>query len=394
LTHVPATVPHVHDQDAHDTRNPQPGQADRRHRSTEVVRLAVLSGDGIGPEICAATVDVVRAALSKHGVEVELADHAIGFDALRREGTTMPDPVLAAARAADGVILGPVAHLDYPPTGEGGVNPSGLLRRHLDLYANVRPARTIEGLPSPLRRDFDLVIVRENTEGFYADRTMFAGTGEFMPTEDVALAVRKVTWRGSERLVRHAFELARGRRSHVTVVHKANVLRLSDGLFLEAARHVRQDYPDVAYDEQLVDAMAALLVRRPEQFDVIATTNMFGDILSDEATELSGSIGLAASLNVGAGHAVAQAQHGSAPDIAGTGTANPASLIGSAAMLLTWLGDARDRAALREAGADIVAAVDAAAREPGTRTRDLGGTSSTGRFAAAVVARIASTDGS
>lgn len=271
---------------------------------------------------------------------------------------------------------------------QGGVNPSGLLRKKLDLYANVRPARTVQALPTPLGRDFDLVIVRENTEGFYADRTMFAGSGEFMPTEDVALAMRKVTRSGSERIVRYAFETARKRRSKVTAVHKANVLRISDGLFLETARAVRAQYPDVQYEELLVDAVAALLIRRPEAFDVIVTTNMFGDILSDEATELSGSIGLAASLNVGKGHAVAQAQHGSAPDLAGRGVANPASLIGSAAMLLSWIGEQRNDARLARAGAQIHQAIDAAVGDAATRTRDLGGTADTQGFTDAVIAHL------
>jgi len=354
------------------------------------VELVVLAGDGIGPEISAATVSVVESALGHNGITATFTDGTIGFDALAASGTTMPDAIVDLSRAAVGVVLGPVSHLDYPPTSEGGVNPSGILRRKLDLYANIRPARTVPALPNPLGKNFDLVIARENTEGFYADRTMFAGGGEFMPTEDLALAIRKVTRRGSERIVRRAFELARTRRSKVTVVHKANVLRLSDGLFLEAARAVRQDFPDVDYEELLVDAVAALLIRRPESFDVIATTNMFGDILSDEATELSGSLGLAASLNVGDTHAVAQAQHGSAPDIAGQGIANPASLIGSAAMLLDWIGQQRGDERLTAAGRSIHRAIDTAVGMPETRTADLHGTATTERFTRAVIEHLES----
>lgn len=356
----------------------------------DALELVVLAGDGIGPEITAATTEVLDAALGVVGVAWHPVTHTIGFDALNVSGSTMPADVMAAARQADGVLLGPVSHLDYPPADRGGVNPSGMLRKSLDLYANIRPARTVATLRSPIGKEFDLVIVRENTEGFYADRTMFAGSGEFMPTEDLALAVRKVTREGSERIVRRAFELARTRRSKVTAVHKANVLRLSDGLFLEAARSVRAEFPDVEYDELLVDAVAALLIRRPEQFDVVVTTNMFGDILSDEATELSGSIGLAASLNVGHDHAVAQAQHGSAPDIAGMGIANPASLIGSAAMLLEWMGGRRDDARLVDAGDRIRGAVDAAVACADTRTRDLGGDAGTGGFTDAVIAHVLS----
>src|SRR5207302_6709398 len=235
--------------------------------------------------------------------------------------------------------LGPVSHNDYPPVADGGLNPSGELRKRLDLFANIRPARTRGGFPPRCGSPVDLVIARENTEGFYADRSMHVGPGEFMPTPDLALSVRKVTRLGSTRIAQSAFELAMQRRRKVTAVHKANVLRVSEGLFLECARALANRFPQVTYEERIIDAMAALLVRDASQFDVVVTTNMFGDILSDEASEIAGSLGLAASLNAGANHAVAQAQHGSAPDIAGQDRANPASLIGSAAMLLNWLGE-------------------------------------------------------
>src|SRR3546814_94222 len=211
--------------------------------------------------------------------------------------------------------------------------PSGERRKRRARYANIRPAKTVPGWPPRCGTDVDLVIVRENTEGFYADRNMFSGSGEFMPSPEVALAVRKVTRGGSLRIAEAAFELAMRRRKKVTSVHKGNVLRVSDGLYLQCTREVAARYPEVEYEEKIIDAMAALLIRDAGAFDVIVTTNMFGDILSDEASEIAGSLGLAASLNAGAEHAVAQAQHGSAPDIAGRDLANPASLIGSAAML-------------------------------------------------------------
>ena len=349
------------------------------------MQLLVLEGDGIGPEITAATLQVVRAAAARFGFDVAFTPAAIGFAAIEAHGTTFPGSVLEAARAADGVILGPVSHNDYAP---GMPNPSGMLRKHLDLFANIRPARTRPGLPPRAGIPLDLVTVRENTEGFYADRTMFAGTGEFMPTPDLAMALRKVTRAGSTRIAEAAFRLARTRRHFVTAVHKANVLRVSDGLFLECVREVAGRYPDVRLEEQLVDSMTALLIRDPSRYDVIVTTNMFGDILSDEAAELSGSLGLAASLNAGAEHAVAQAQHGSAPSIAGQGIANPASLIGSAGMLLAWLGERRGDARLGQAAAAIEAALDRVVAEPATRTRDLGGTLGTESFTAAVVAAL------
>ncbi len=233
----------------------------------------------------------------------------------------------------------------------------------------------------------DLVIARENTEGFYADRNMAWGIGEFMPTPDVALAVGKITRRASERIARTAFALARQRRRKVTIVHKANVLRKTTGLFLEVCRGVGAEYPDVAVDDYHIDAMAAHLVRRGADFDVLVTENMFGDILSDLAGELSGSLGMAPSINASATQAMAQASHGSAPDIAGKGIANPVGMILSAAMLLAWLGGERKDEALGDASRAIERAVDATLSQ-GPRTRDLGGTALTAEFTTAVVQRL------
>src|SRR6266851_4034060 len=199
-------------------------------------RLLVLPGDGIGPEIVAATIDVLREADRLFELDLHYESAAIGFESLKDAGTTITDAVIEQAKRADGVILGPVSHNEYPPVSQGGLNPSGELRKRLDLFANVRPARSRAGLPARCGRDIDLVIVRENTEGFYADRSMHVGPGEFMPTPDIALSVRKITRAGSERIVEAAFSIAARRRRKVTVVHKANVLRLSDGFFLDCAR--------------------------------------------------------------------------------------------------------------------------------------------------------------
>ena len=206
------------------------------------------------------------------------------------------------------------------------------------------------------------------------------GPGEFMPTPDLALAVRKITRAGSTRIAEAAFKLALQRRKKVTAVHKANVLRVSDGLFLECVRAVAARYPQVKYEERIIDAMAALLIRDASPFDVVVTTNMYGDILSDEASEIAGSLGLAASLNAGASHAVAQAQHGSAPDLAGKNVANPSSLIGSAAMLLAWLGERRRDKKLNDAAQAIEAALDRVIAKPEWRTPDLGGPLGTDAF--------------
>ncbi|MFI7609922.1 isocitrate/isopropylmalate dehydrogenase family protein [Nonomuraea terrae] len=347
------------------------------------MKVLVLPGDGIGPEIVSATLEVLDA--TGLGLEVEVAD--IGFAALVRHGTTLPQPVLDRVPEVDGVILGPVSHYEYPPREEGGLNPSAELRIRFELFANIRPCRSRSDL-SVLRAPMDLVIVRENTEGFYSDRNMYAGSGEFMPDAGSAFSIRKITARGCERVARAAFELARGRRGKVTAVHKANVLKLSDGLFLRVVREVAAEFPDVELEELIVDAAAAALIRRPDTFDVIVTTNMFGDILSDEAAELSGSLGLGGSLNAGHEVAVAQAQHGSAPDIAGKGVANPTSLILSAAMLLDWRGRRDGNDDLIAAAADIESAVERVLDQPATRTPDLGGNLGTAQFAAHVAARL------
>jgi 3-isopropylmalate dehydrogenase len=351
------------------------------------MKILVLSGDGIGPEITAATLTVLQKANSVFRLGLEFQPEEAGLKALAKKGTTLPESVMAAARAADGVILGPLSTYDYPPRDKGGLNPSAELRIKLDLYANVRPAKSRLGV-GLTGKPVDLVFYRENTEGFYADRNMYQGLGEFMPTEDMALAVRRVTARCCERIARRGFEAAARRRRKVTFVHKANVFRISDGLFMREVRKVAREFPGIELEEVIVDAMAALLLRDPMRFDVVVTENMYGDILSDEASELSGGLGLGGSINAGDAHCVAQAQHGSAPDIAGKGVANPSSLILSAGMLLEWLAVRRSDDRLDSAAKAIEAAVDAVLKDPATRTRDLGGTLGTQEFAAAVAAKL------
>jgi 3-isopropylmalate dehydrogenase len=345
-----------------------------------------MAGDGIGPEITAATLAVLTAADRAFGLNLAFEDAPIGLAGLRTLGSTLPDQSFARAKAADGVVMGPVDTHNYP---DGALNPSAEMRKRLELFANIRPARSRPGLPPRCGKPVDLVIVRENSEGFYADRSMHVGIGDLMPTPDLAISIRKITREASTRIAEQAFRIAAHRpRKQVTAVHKANVLRISDGFFLDCVRAVAARYPGVAYEERIVDAMAALLVRDASRFDVIVTTNMFGDILSDEASEISGSLGLAASINAGAAHAVAQAQHGSAPDIAGQDRANPTSLILSAAMLLEWIAARSGNGALAAAAAKIEAAVDAVLKNPQTRTADLGGNLGTRAFAKAVAGAL------
>src|SRR5262245_14216359 len=238
------------------------------HRDRTVMKILVLPGDGIGPEITDATLTVLDRANAKYRLGLEWQREEIGLGPLKKSGSTLPDAVMDAARKAPGIILGPVDHLQYPPREKGGINPSGELRVKLDLFANIRPAKSRMGV-GLTGKPVDLVIFRECTEGFYADRNMFTGRGEFMPTPDIALAVRKVTARQCERISRVAFDWARKRRKKVTAVHKANVLHISDGLFLREVRKVAKEYPDVEPDEKIVDAIAALPVCAPAGCDFI-----------------------------------------------------------------------------------------------------------------------------
>ncbi|TKV70557.1 isocitrate/isopropylmalate family dehydrogenase [Rhizobium sp. AU243] len=350
------------------------------------MRIAVLPGDDIGPEITAAALTVLEKADQRFGLNLDFGVHEVGMESHRRNGTTLPDSALAAAMNADGVLLGPGGMTAYPPVSDGGINIPGTVRKRLDLYANLRPARARLGLERA-RPGLDCLIARENTEGFYADRNMFLGSGEFMPTADCALSVRKVTRQASRRIAKRAFALAEKRRGHVTIVGKRHVLQITDGLFVEEAEAVAAKYPDVKFREVDIDAMVADIYTNPDRFDVILVTNMFGDILSNLAVALSGGLGLAAALNVGDERAAANAGHGSAPDIAGKGIANPSGLILSAAMLLNWWGERSGKAQYGLAAAAIEHSLDDLLRS-GTRTGDLGGQSGTRSFADAIAANL------
>jgi 3-isopropylmalate dehydrogenase len=359
---------------------------------TSTYRLGVLLGDGIGPEIVPAAVTVLDAALAAAGAEpVEWVELPIGGAAIEECGAHTPRSTLDALAGLDGWILGPHDSASYPQPHRSQLNPSGTIRKHFDLYANIRPAKAYPGGEAVVPGT-DLVIVRENTQGFYGDRNTHAGTGEFMPTPDVAIAMGIITRPAVERIARSAFELAQRRSKRLTIVHKANVLRLTTGLFRDVCREVAEDFPDVAVDDFHIDAMTAHLVRAAERFDVIVTENMFGDILSDLAGALAGSLGIAPSINASETHAMAQAAHGSAPDIAGQDIANPIAMILSGAMLLDWLGTRREDPRLTGAAVRIEHGV-AATVAAGISTRDLGGSVSTTGFTAAVGAAITGNGG-
>jgi 3-isopropylmalate dehydrogenase len=351
---------------------------------TRSYRLGVLHGDGIGPEIVPASVAITDAAFQAAGLPpVEWHELPLGAAAIETHGTAVPAETLEALATLDAWLLGPHDSAAYPEPHKSKLNPSGTIRKHFDLFANIRPAKAFPG-GNAIVPGTDLVIVRENTQGFYSDRSTYAGTGEFMPSPDVAIAMGIITRPAVERIAREAFELATRRGKKVTIVHKANVLRMTTGMFRDVCREVAQDYPDVTVDDFHIDAMTVHLVRRADRFDVIVTENMFGDILSDLAGEIAGSLGIAPSLNSSHTHAMAQASHGSAPDIAGQDVANPIAMINSTAMLLDWLAGKHDDDRLADAGKRIERAVEETVAA-GTATRDMGGTASCSAFTAAVV---------
>jgi isocitrate/isopropylmalate dehydrogenase len=351
------------------------------------MKFLIMPGDGIGPEIVPVAVAALKALDRKLGLNIALEEVPIGFASLETAGNTFPDEALAKAGESDGVIMGPTDTLAYPPLVEGGRGPSAFMRTGLDLYANIRPAKTRPGVPSAVA-NMDLVFARENTEGFYADRSMHLGNGEMMVTEDVAIAVRKITREASRKIAEAAFKLALQRRKKVTIVTKRNVLKMTDGLFYDTVREVGKSYPDVEIDDVIIDAMSALMVRTPEAFDVVCTSNMYGDILSDLGNELAGGLGLGGTINAGDTHVMAQCVHGSAPDIEGRDIANPTAMVLSLAMMLDWIAAREQDNKLKEAGHLLNVALDAQLADPSTCTRDLGGPIGCKAFGQALVKRL------
>jgi 3-isopropylmalate dehydrogenase len=357
---------------------------------TASYRLGSLLGDGIGPEIVPAAQEVLDAAVAAAGAPaIDWHQLPMGATALAEFGTPMPDETKRALEDLDGWLIGPHDSASYPADWHERRErpPGGELRHHFQLFANLRPSRNRPGVPA-VASDVDILTVRENLEGFYADRNMFAGSGELQPTEDLVLVVGVFTRARIEQIARVAFEAARGRRKHLTIIHKSNVIPVAFELFLRVCREVGAEFPDVEVDDHLFDAFTAHLVRHPQRFDVVLAENMFGDVLTDLIGELVGGLGMSPSLNASRTHAMAQAAHGSAPDIAGQDRANPVGMILSAGMLAAWLADKHDDPAMADAAERIERAVDATLDSP-VRTADLGGSAGTREFAAAVAAAVA-----
>ncbi len=349
--------------------------------------IGILNGDDIGHEIVPAAVRVVKAAAARHGLEVDWRSLPIGRTALDTHGSTMPEGTLETLATFDGFILGPIGHQAYPKV-PGAINPHPILRKHFDLFANVRPTRSYPDIGC-LYDDVDLVIVRENNEGFQPDRNVVMGSGEFRPTDDLTISVRVISRKGSRKVARAALDIARSRRKRLTLVHKNTVFKLGCGMFVEECYKAAAEYPDVAIDEVIVDTFAMRLVRDPQSFDTVVTTNMFGDILTDEAAGLVGGLGMAPGLCIGEGNfAMAQATHGSAPDIAGKGIANPYAMIESARMLVDHLGRAREVPQALAASETMVMAIGRALADPASRTRDIRGSAGTEEMTQAMIRAI------
>ena len=355
--------------------------------ASSTLKIGILEGDDIGHEIVPASVSIAKAAAAKHGLDIDWRPLPIGAAALKTHGSTLPSETMDTLPALDGWILGPIGHRAYPKVPEA-INPHPILRKRFDLFANVRPTRSYPGIGC-LHDDIDLIIVRENNEGFQPDRNMFMGQAEFRPTEDITLSMRVITRRASYRVAKAALELARHRKKHMTFVHKDTVFKLGCGMFVEECKRAAAEYPDVHVDDVIVDTFAMHLVRNPQRFDVVVTTNMFGDILSDEAAGLVGGLGMAPGLCIGeARQAMAQATHGSAPDIAGRGIANPYAMIESTRMLLEWLGHDRGVPAAVAAAKDMSRATTAALGKPESRTGDIRGSGNTGSMTKAIIASL------
>jgi isocitrate dehydrogenase (NAD+) len=331
--------------------------------------ITVIRGDGIGPEIMDATLRVLDAM--NLGLSYEFAD--AGLAALESQGELLPTATMESIHRNRVALKSPLT----TPVGEGFSSINVEMRKRFDLYANVRPAKSFPNTKSRFPSGIDLITVRENTEGAYsAEGQQVTADGE------TATSITKTTRRGSERIVRYAFELARRTgRKKVTVVHKANILKSTSGLFLKTARAVAQEYADIECNEMIVDNCCMQLVMKPEQFDVIVTTNLFGDIISDLCAGLVGGLGLAPGANIGTDAAIFEAVHGTAPDIAGQGKANPCALLLGAAQMLDHLGKVDDAERLRRA---IVATLEA----KDSLTPDLGGTGTTTTFADAIIRRL------
>ncbi|MFG0296941.1 MAG: isocitrate/isopropylmalate dehydrogenase family protein [Maioricimonas sp. JB045] len=336
-------------------------------------RAVLIPGDGIGPEVTGAVLRVLQAA----GAPLEWEEHVAGVTALERGEDVLPEETVDAIRRLGVALKGPCT----TPVGEGFTSVNVQLRKRLNLYAAVRPVRSLDGVKTRFE-DVDLVIIRENTEGLYSGV-------ENQVTDDVVMSMKVATETACTRIARWAFRYATRRdRKKITVFHKANIMKVTDGLFLRCAREIHKaEYPNIEYDEVIIDAGCMKLVQNPGQFDVLLLENLYGDVVSDLCAGLVGGLGVVPGANIGEEQAVFEAVHGSAPDIAGQGVANPLALLMSAVMLLNYLAETRGDDVCREVAGRIRVAYDRALAD-GAKTRDLGGELGTDTFADAIIERL------
>ncbi len=348
------------------------------------LRIGVLLGDDIGLEVVPECVKVMKAAAARAGLAIDWQTLPIGKRGHEEHGDTLPPVTEQALRRLDGWIMGPIGHAAYPRGDPTWVMPP--VRKKLELFAALRPALSHASIAS-VHKNVDIVFVRELTEGMLYSETVVAGGPEFRPNDDITVAMRVITRKGSQRVAREAFAIARARpRKKVTAAHKEPVYRLACGMFAEECRKVAKEFPDVEFEEMMIDSTSMKLVMQPQRFDVVVTTNQFGDILSDIGAGLVGGLGLAPGLCVGEKQAMAQATHGSAPDIAGRNIADPYAMIMSGQMLLDWLGRKRGEPRAIEAAQHIQRAVSRVIAEAKHLTRDLGGSAGTSDMGDAIAA--------
>ena len=327
-------------------------------------KISLITGDGIGPELSESAIAVLNTIHDKLDLKFDITKLSAGDKALAEIGKALPDETVNSIKQSDVCLKAPV--------GESAADVIVVLRRMLDLYANIRPAKSYPHMPA-LRDDIDMVIVRENTEDLY--------TGKEFSLGDSSVALRIISEAASKRIAKYAFETAKQRNSmkKVTCVHKSNVMRVTDGMFAKACGEVAKDYPDISFEEMYVDACAMNLIRQPEKFDVVVTTNLFGDILSDESSQVVGGLGMAPAANIGDKFALFEPVHGAAFDIAGKNIANPSSFLLSIKMMFDWLGNKHNDSKCIEVGQKLESTIFDLVKS-GVKTKDIGGDSSTTEF--------------
>lgn len=335
-------------------------------------KISLITGDGIGPELSKSVLSILETINDRLDIKFLTTELPAGDIALQKIGKALPDETIDAIKESDACLKAPV--------GESAADVIVVLRRMLDLYANIRPAKSYPHMPA-LKDNIDLVIVRENTEDLY--------TGKEFVIDNAAVALRIISESASKRIAKYAFETARlrGDKLKVTCVHKSNVMRMTDGIFAQSCLDVSKNYPDVAFEQMYVDACAMNLIRQPESFDVIVTTNLFGDILSDESSQVVGGLGMAPAANIGDNFALFEPVHGAAFDIAGKNIANPLSFILSVKMMLEWLGVKHNDRKCIEVGQKLESTVHQVVKE-GIKTKDIGGDKSTMDFTAEITKRL------